>query len=171
MVRLYLGCYVYEDLLSPVWMRYGCCDEFALDKIGIQSVAAPPAGLLFIRKYAQGEAKGLPYRSANALVFPLPAAPNPGRPNAIDFMVTGKVITNGRGRNAARNTAAFSDVILIAAEKIKANDYQLKVRAAWKRAFQDVPCPGSDSGAPLPAGGLKKVTGFQFYSAIFDTFG
>lgn len=40
-----------------------------------------------------------------------------------------------------------------------------------KGRLPNVPCPGSNSDAPLPAGGVEEVTGFQFIRAIFDTFG
>ena len=38
MMRMYLGCYVYDDSAAPTWLRCGCCDELVLDKLGIHAV-------------------------------------------------------------------------------------------------------------------------------------
>ena len=201
MVRMYLGCYVYDDSSTPTWLRCGCCDELVLDKLGIHAITtcptgwgrvarhdrqatiflkwlASPAGLAFQGKYGQGEAVGLLFgtlhRPADALVFPPPAAPgeDPGLPTAIDFLVTGPFSTTSRtGRTAARHAAASPSAITDAGEATKAGAYRRKVRNAWKLAFPSVPCPGSEPAAPLPPGGLEEVTGFRFRAAVFDTFG
>lgn len=105
--------------------------------------------------------------------YPL-AAPgeDPGRPTSIDFLVTGSFnIKNTEGRRASRNSASSYEEITIASENDKIRDYRLKVHTAWKCAFPGVPCPGSETDAPLPASGLAEVTGFEFCGAIFDTFG
>ena len=112
-------------------------------------------------------------RPADALVFPPQAAPgeDPGRPTAIDFLVTGAFnTTNADGRRASRNSAASPEAITGAGETKKAREYIRKVRATWKIAFPGVPCPGSSPEAPLPPGGPEEVTGFRFRAAGFDTF-
>ena len=117
---------------------------------------------------------GTLYRPADALVFPPPAAPgeDPGRPTAIDFLVTGAFnTTNADGRRASRNSASSPDAITGAGETKKARAYIRKVRAARKLAFPGVPCPGYSPEAPLPPGGLEEVTGFRFRAAVFDIFG
>lgn len=117
-MRLYLECYVYDDSSAPVWLRFWCCDGLVLDKFGIHAVAfcftgrgraarhdrpatifikwlASPAGIVFRGKYGRGESKCLlfetKYRPAEALVFPLLAAPaeDLSRPTAIEFVVNG----------------------------------------------------------------------------------
>jgi len=81
-MRIYLGCYVYDDSSTPTWLRWGCCDELFLDKLGIHAITAcstgrgrvarhdrqatiflkwlaSPAGLAYQGKYGGGEAEGL----------------------------------------------------------------------------------------------------------------
>ena len=201
MMRIYLGCYVYDDSIAQTRLRCGCCDELVLDKLGVHATTncasgwgrharhdrqatiflkwlAAPAGLAYQGKYGQGEAVGLlfgtQHRPADALVFPPPPAPgeDPGRPTAIDFLITGRFCTtSATGRRQARNSAASALEITALGEIAKASAYLRKVRAAWKIAFPGVPCPGSSSEAPLPPGGLEEVTGIRFRAAVFDTFG
>jgi len=160
MMRIYLGCYVYDDSSTPTLLRCGCCDELVLDKLGIHAITAcstgwgrvarhdrqatiflkwlaSPAGLAFQGKYGGGEALGLlfgtSHRPADALVFPPPTAPgeDPGLTTAIDFLVTGPFTTTNRsGRVDARNAAAYPDAITDAGELRKTGDYRRKVRYA-----------------------------------------
>lgn len=96
-MRLYLGCYVYDDSEAPVWLLCICCEELYLDKLGIYAAAvcstvwervarhdrlmtvfpkwiASPAFLVIQEKYAQEKAEGhlfgISYRPDDALVFP-----------------------------------------------------------------------------------------------------
>lgn len=91
------------------------------------------------RKYFRGEAEGLlygtSYRPVDAFFFPPPAASgeDPGRPSAMDFMVSGKFnTTNDGGSTASRKAADSSDPTVIAAENTKTKMYRKKVREAWK---------------------------------------
>ena len=201
MMRIYLGCFVYDDSTAQSRLRCGSCDEPVLDKLGVHATTncangwgrharhdrqatiflkwlAAPAGLAYQGKYGQGEAVGLlfgtQHRPADALVFPPPPAPgeDPGRPTAIDFLITGAFsTTSATGRRQSRNSASSPHAITAAGETAKASGYIRKVRAAWKIAFPGVPCPGSSPEAPLPPGGLEEVTGLQFRAAVFETFG
>lgn len=188
-MRLYLGFYVCDDSAAPVWLRCVCCDDIVLFILGFHAVAMfdtdwervarhdrlaeiflkwlpTPAGFIFQRKYVRGESEsllyGTSYRPTDSFIFPPPAVPfkDPGRPTAIDFLVTGSfIITNDEGRRTSRKSASSSDANTIAGEKAKARYYRLKVHAALKRAFPGVSCPGSETDAPLPPGGLDEVTG------------
>lgn len=51
MMRLYLGCYVYEYFVTPAWMHWGCCDELALYKLEIQDISACFTGWKRVSKY------------------------------------------------------------------------------------------------------------------------
>ena len=37
-MRIYLGCFVYDDSTAPIWLRCGCCDKFVLDKLCIHTI-------------------------------------------------------------------------------------------------------------------------------------
>lgn len=41
----------------------------------------------------------------------------------------------------------------------------------WDSAHPDVPLPGTEGGAPLPAGGMDDFVGLSFRPAVFDVFG
>ena len=38
-MRLYLGCYFYDDAAEPAWLRCGFFDELVLGKLGIHAIA------------------------------------------------------------------------------------------------------------------------------------
>ena len=117
---------------------------------------------------------GTQHRPADALVFPPPPAPGeePGRPTAIDFLITGAFnTTSPSGRRRSHKAASSPLAITSNGEIVKARAYLQKVRAAWKLAFPGAPCPGSSPEAPLPPGGLEELTGLRFRAAVFDTFG
>ena len=105
-LRLYLGCSVYDDSTVPYPARFGHCSANVLDRRGIHATTvcptgwgrisrhdriatlflrwlAAPADLAFQGKYFKGEAKGLLFgtssRPADALVFPPIPAPGEKR--------------------------------------------------------------------------------------------
>ena len=200
-MRMYLGCYVYDDSAGPDLALCGHCGLHVLDRMGIHATTycsagwgrvarhdrlaklylrwlASPAGLAFQGKYFRGEANGLLFgtasRPADALIFP--SLPGPGAtielPTAIDFMVSGNFSTaSATACKDARRAAASSDAILDNATAKKETDFRKKVVDAWKMAHPTTPLPGSHPDAPMPQGGLAEVTGFRFRPAIFDTFG
>ena len=200
-MRMYLGCCVYDDSASPALARCGHCGLNLLDRRGIHATTvcptgwgrvarhdrlasiflrwlASPAGLAFQGKYFQGEAKGLLFgtasRPADALVFP--PIPTPGEradlPTAIDFVVSGAFSAGcSSSRKAARKAAASSDAIVNTAAAAKWGGYRRKVSQAWGAAHPNVPLPGSHPSSPMPAGGLEEITGIKFRPAVFDSFG
>lgn len=81
---------------------------------------------------------------ADVLVYPSACAPvqTPVLPTAMDFIVTGSFcLTNASGRALARKSASSSDALVLAGEKYKWNDFNVKVRAAWKDVFPQTPYP------------------------------
>lgn len=119
-MRVYLGCFVYDDSSTPTWISCGCCNEQVLEKIGTRAIAACStdcrrfarhdrlaniflkwlvfiAGLAFLGKRARVEAENLlcctPHQPADALIFPHLTAPgeDPCRPAAINLSSPGRL--------------------------------------------------------------------------------
>ena len=189
MMKLYLGCVVYDDSGSEL-LVCGCCGKKKLDRLGIHALtccgtgwgrvarhdltakttqkhAIGPARLAYEGKYHKGEAKNLLFGSsskpADVLVYP-PACANGqtiGLPIAMDFMVTGSFcLTNVAGRSLAKQSASSGNVLVLAGEKFKWLAFQAKVKTAWKKAFPQVPYP-----AETPE------LGFEFLPMLFDIYG
>ena len=189
MMRLYLGCVVYDDSGSEL-LVCGCCGKKKLDRLGIHALTCcgtgwgrvarhdltakttqehgiEPARLAYEGKYYKGEAKKLLFGSsskpADVLVYPPACSTGQtvGLPTAMDFMITGAFcFTNPAGRALARKSAASGDVHVLAGETHKWTAFRAKVKAAWESAFPQEAYP--DTMPDL---------GFHFLPMLFDIYG
>lgn len=145
MMRLYLGCYFYDDSAGPHSALCGHCGRYVLDSMGIYAIACfqtgwgrvaghkrlaklsirwleSPAGLSALINYKRGQARGLLFgtcsRPADASIFPAVPVPDtaPNSPTVIEFMVSGPCSTVSlTTRRAARDAADSSDAMLVKA--------------------------------------------------------